>query len=235
MRVLLLVDVQKDFCKNGALAVPDGDQVVQVINELMQNGGYDLIIATKDWHPANHMSFAANHPGKEVFQVVDLHGLPQTLWPVHCVENSLGSQFHGELKANLIDKIIYKGMDPEIDSYSGFFDNGRRKETELRSYLEKYATEQGIKKEDIQLSVCGLATDYCVGFTARDAVSIGYRTEILVDACRAVNLSPGDDIKMLNELAASGVKISDSRAALAMDKLPLKRDLNRLPNLEVRP
>ena len=167
---------------------------------------FDLVVATQDWHPAGHGSFAANHPGKEIGEVIDLNGLPQILWPVHCVENTPGADFHRGLDRRRIARVFHKGTDPGIDSYSAFFDNAHRKSTGLGEYLK----EQGV--DDVYL--CGLATDYCVKFTALDAVDLGFKTRVIEDACRGVNLKPGDVQRALNEMRAKGVEILSGDSAI---------------------
>jgi len=166
MKTLILVDIQNDFLPGGALGVPDGDVIILIVNQLQ--AVFPLVVATQDWHPANHGSFAANHPGKAVFQQFDLNGLPQTLWPVHCVQGTPGAELAPGLQRDRIAKIFPKGTDAGIDSYSGLFDNGHRKSTGLGEWLkDKGATE---------VYVCGLATDYCVKFTALDAAHMGFKT-----------------------------------------------------------
>ncbi|MEM7105874.1 MAG: bifunctional nicotinamidase/pyrazinamidase [Bacteroidota bacterium] len=197
MKALIIVDVQLDFCPGGALAVKEGDQVVPVANSIMDH--FDLIIATKDWHPANHKSFAAMHLWRKPGQVIELNGLQQVLWPIHCVQDSFGSEFHKDLQIEKIDKIFYKGTDPEIDSYSGFFDNGKRKSTGLSDFLQK----KGVN----EVFILGLATDYCVKFTALDAKEEGFDTFVFIEGCRAVNLNEGDAQKAVKEMEATGVKI----------------------------
>jgi len=197
MNALILVDVQNDFCPGGALPVPEGDQVVPVINRLQAR--FDLVVATQDWHPADHGSFAANHPGKKAGEVIDLDGLPQILWPVHCVQQTPGAELHPELDKSRIARVFRKGVDPRVDSYSGFFDNGHRRSTGLDEYLK----QQGVD----EVHIAGLATDYCVKFTALDAVALGLRTFLLEDACRGVNLRPGDVERALDELRGHGVAV----------------------------
>ena len=158
MKALIVVDVQNDFVPGGALAVPEGDRVVPLCNALANS--FDLVVATQDWHPADHGSFAANHPGRKVGEVIDLQGLQQILWPVHCVQNTPGAQFVHGLDTSRFARIFQKGTDPAIDSYSGFFDNGHRRSTGLGDYLRS--------NNVTDVYVCGLATDYCVKFTALD-------------------------------------------------------------------
>jgi nicotinamidase/pyrazinamidase len=200
MNVLVLVDIQNDFCPGGALAVPDGDAVVAVANALM--GRFSLTVATQDFHPRQHGSFAANHPGKNPSEQIDLHGLPQVLWPVHCVQGSPGADFHPRLLAQRITRVFPKGTDTTVDSYSGFFDNGKRKGTGLAEYLRA----QGASR----LFVMGLATDYCVRATVLDALQLGFQVDLVADGCRAVNLAPGDGERAIAEMAAAGARIVDS-------------------------
>ena len=201
MKALLLIDIQNDFCPGGALAVEEGDQVIPVANQLIPK--FELVVATQDWHPANHGSFAANHPWRKPGQVIDLHGLQQVLWPIHCVQESFGAEFAPKLEKEGIDTVFVKGTDPEIDSYSGFFDNGHRKATGMGDYLKAQNVEE--------VFILGLATDYCVKFTALDAVELGFKTNVVIDGCRGVNLNPGDVDKAVAELQEKGVKIVESR------------------------
>jgi ornithine--oxo-acid transaminase len=200
MRALILVDLQNDFCHGGALAVTDGDQTIPIANSLLP--GFDLIVATKDWHPENHGSFAIHYPGKNIGAVIELDGLPQILWPVHCVEESFGATFVSELEQEKIDKVFIKGTDPLIDSYSGFFDNAHRKSTGLHDYLQQKGVEE--------VYIMGLATDYCVKFTAIDAAILGYKTYIVTDGCRGVELNKGDIDQALNEMKQNGVSLISS-------------------------
>ena len=204
MKALILVDLQNDFLPGGALAVPHGDAVIPLANTLQEK--FALVVATQDWHPRNHGSFAANHPGRKPFEQIDLNGLPQTLWPVHCVQNTPGAELAATLRRERIARIFPKGTDPGIDSYSGFFDNGQRRATGLGDWLR----EQGVK----QVDVCGLATDYCVKFTALDAARLGFKTRVIEDACRGVNLQPGDVAKAILEMKAAGIDVVPSRTIL---------------------
>jgi nicotinamidase/pyrazinamidase len=197
VKALIITDVQNDFCPGGALAIREGDEIVPLINQLQAR--FDLVVATQDWHPQGHGSFAANHPGKKVGEVIDLNGLPQILWPVHCVENTPGADFHPGLDRRQIARVFHKGADPGIDSYSAFFDNGHRKATKLGEYLK----EQGVD----EVYLCGLATDYCVKFTALDAVDLGFKTCVIEDACRGVNLQPDDVERAIEEMRAKGVEV----------------------------
>ena len=197
MNALILVDIQNDFLPGGALAVPHGDEVISVANERQRH--FDLIVATQDWHPADHQSFAANHAGKRIGDLVRVNGVPQILWPVHCVQDTSGADFAATLKRERWARVFQKGVDPEIDSYSGFFDNGRVKDTGLGAYLR----QQGVDS----VFVLGLATDYCVKFTALDAVSLGFRTHLILDGCRGVNLEPDDTQRAVEAMKAAGVVV----------------------------
>ena len=200
MNALIVVDVQNDFLPGGTLAVSNGDQIISVINQIMPS--FDLVVATKDWHPSGHQSFASNHPGKKIGEVIDLHGIQQILWPDHCVQGSQGADFASELDTTRIHKIIYKGTDETIDSYSGFFDNGKKLETGLASFLKI----NGVK----HLSIVGLATDYCVKFTAMDAYELGFHTTVIQNAVKAVNLNPNDEHEALCLMQKSGILIKES-------------------------
>ncbi len=200
MKALILVDIQNDFIPGGALAVNDGDAIVPIANKLQEE--FNFIVATQDWHPDNHGSFAENHQGKKIGEVIELNGLQQILWPVHCVQKSDGSKFHRKLNLNKVAKIFPKGTNSKIDSYSGFYDNGHRKSTGLAEYLK----ENNIS----DVYICGLATDYCVKFTALDAQAEGFKTFVIEDACRGVELNAGDVKNSLQEMKEKGCIIVDS-------------------------
>lgn len=176
MNALILVDIQRDFLPGGALAVAEGDQVIPVANQLQEY--FDLVVATQDWHPPHHGSFASQHPGKQPFDQAELAGLPQTLWPDHCVQGSPGAAFAEELRMNKVEAIFRKGMDPGIDSYSGFFDNGHKKATGMGDYL------RGRKVDTVY--VVGLAGDYCVNFTLLDALHLGFNAELVREGVRSI-------------------------------------------------
>ena len=205
MRALILVDLQIDFLPLGALPVPEGDQVVPIANRLQPH--FDIVVATQDWHPADHGSFAANHPWRKPGQVIDLNGLDQVLWPIHCVQGSFGADFAPELDQSGITAVFQKGTDPGIDSYSGFYDNGHRKSTGLAEWLK----EQGVDT----VYILGLAADYCVKFTALDAIREGFETYLIEDATRGVNLQPGDVEKAIAEMQAAGVHLVQPETLLA--------------------
>jgi len=197
MNALLVVDIQNDFVPGGALPVPDGNAVVPVANRLMAQ--FELVLATQDWHPPNHGSFASQHPGRKPGDVVELNGLPQVLWPDHCVQGTPGADFVPQLDVSSVHKVFRKGTDPTIDSYSGFFDNGHRRATGLGDYLR----ECGIKR----IHIVGLTTDYCVKFTALDARRLGLETCVVREGVRGIDVRPGDCERALEELAAAGVTI----------------------------
>jgi nicotinamidase/pyrazinamidase len=200
-KALVLVDLQNDFIPGGSLAVREGDAVIPVANRVQKK--FDgLILATQDWHPKSHGSFASNHPGKHPGDMIELGGLPQVLWPDHCVQGSRGAQFHPVLDRSRVAKVFRKGTDPEIDSYSTFFDNAHRKSTGLGDYL---------KSEEItDVYLLGLATDYCVKYSALDAAHLGFKTHVVIDGCRGVELSAGDTQKAIDEMRKAGVEIVTS-------------------------
>ena len=195
-----MVDIQNDFLPGGELAVPDGDAVIPVANTL--EPAFPLVVATQDWHPANHGSFAANHPGKKVFERIELNGLPQTLWPVHCVQGTRGAELAAELNRDRIANVFRKGTDAGIDSYSGLFDNDHRRSTGLAEWLKAQRVTE--------VFVAGLATDYCVKFTALDAAKLGFKTHLIADASRGVNLRPDDVKNAIEEMKRAGIVVVQS-------------------------
>jgi len=198
MKTLLLVDVQNDFIPGGSLPVPDGDRIIRPINRLQER--FALIVATQDWHPRDHVSFASNHEGKKPFDVIDLDGVEQILWPDHCVQETEGARFHPELETKRIEAIFRKGVDREIDSYSGFYDNGHLRSTGLAGYLkEKNATD---------LFFGGLAADICVYFTIKDALEEGFKVTVLEDAVQALDETIYANI--VRELTEKGVRFAKS-------------------------
>lgn len=198
MRALVIVDVQNDFVTGGKLEVPHGEQVIPLVNQLSER--FDLVVATQDWHPQTHKSFASNHRDKKPFDRILLGGLEQVLWPDHCVQGSSGAEFHPQLSMNRVVSIFRKGMDPEIDSYSGFYDNGHKKTTGLAGYLRERNIES--------VYVCGLAGDYCVYYTAKDALQAGFKTVLIADATRAINAN--DFEKAKQDILRNGGKIWNS-------------------------
>ncbi|MES2707576.1 MAG: bifunctional nicotinamidase/pyrazinamidase [Verrucomicrobiota bacterium] len=197
MKTLILIDIQNDFLPGGALAVPEGDLIVPVVNALMPE--FDLVVATQDWHPADHGSFAANHPGQAVYGQGELNGLPQTFWPVHCVRNTGGALFAPGLETRRIARVFPKGLNAEIDSYSGFFDNGHRASTGMAEWLREAGASE--------LWIAGLATDYCVKFTVLDALREGFPVKVVAEACRGVELTAGDCARAFEEMRAAGAVV----------------------------
>jgi nicotinamidase/pyrazinamidase len=200
MRALLVVDVQNDFMPGGALGVPDGDEVVAVANALMQR--FRFVVATQDWHPRDHGSFASNHPGRVPGDVVELGGVEQVLWPDHCVQGTAGASFHSSLDVASIDRVVRKGADRGVDSYSAFFDNARRNDTGMTALLR----EAGVTA----VVLVGLATDYCVRASALDALSAGFEVTVVTDGVRAVELHSGDGERAISEMATAGVAVVGS-------------------------
>lgn len=199
-RALIIVDLQNDFMPGGSLEVPQGHEVIPIANAVQKH--FDLIIATKDWHPEEHGSFAKNHPGHREGEVVNLAGLRQILWPRHCVQNSSGSEFVKDFDTSRITKVIHKGTDTQIDSYSTFFDNAHRRSTGLDQFLQEHNVEE--------VYILGVATDYCVKYSVLDARHLGYKTFVIEDACRGVNLKPDDSMKALEEMKSVGAEIIQS-------------------------
>ena len=199
MDALIIVDVQIDFLPGGALAVPEGDKVIPVINELSQ--GFDLVFTTQDWHPANHCSFAASHPGKKIGDRILIDGQEQILWPVHCVQNTHGAKLAAGLHPKVLTAGVHisKGTDERVDSYSGFFENQRKRGTGLDELLRQHGVDD--------LTIVGLATDYCVKATVLDARDLGFNVTVYEDACRAVNLSPDDGTNALAAMREVGVSV----------------------------
>ncbi len=177
MKTLIIGDVQNDFMPGGSLAVPDGDAIVDVINRI--SGKFDLVVAIQDWHPPGHKSFASSHKGRQPFEAIDLNGISQTLWPDHCVQGTYGAEFHSELDTRCVEAIFRKGIDPEIDSYSAFYDNQHLRSTGLAGFLR----EKGVA----EVYGCGLAGDICVYYTLIDALKSGFATTLIVDAARALD------------------------------------------------
>lgn len=197
MKAFVVVDVQNDFLPGGALAIRGGNEILPMINDLFKEP-FDLIVASKDWHPRNHASFAANQ-GKLVGEVISLGGVEQVLWPVHCVQGSSGAQFAPGLETDRIDKIFYKGINENIDSYSCFFDNGHVHSTGLNEYLK------GQKIDD--LFFAGLATDYCVKYSVADALALGFGCFVIVDCCRGVDEDHNNCQKALIEMQQMGCQL----------------------------
>ncbi len=196
-KALIMVDLQNDFCPGGALAVPEGDAVIALANQLQQK--FDFVVATKDWHPADHVSFASQHAGKKIGDIIPVHGLDQVLWPDHCVQNSSGAEFHPKLNTAKIRRLFYKGIDSNIDSYSAFFDNEHLRSTGLGDYL--------LLEKVTDIYVLGLATDYCVKFSCLDAINLGFQVHLMIEGCRGVELNPGDVTQAIDAMEQAGVKV----------------------------
>ncbi|KLQ22273.1 bifunctional nicotinamidase/pyrazinamidase [Citrobacter braakii] len=199
-RALLLVDLQNDFCAGGALAVPQVDSTIEIANRLIDWCALrgDTVVASLDWHPANHGSFASQHQVAPYSQG-QLDGLAQTFWPDHCVQNSEGAALHPLLNQRAIAKTFTKGENPLVDSYSAFFDNGRRQATALNAWL--------LEHRIAELIIMGLASDYCVKFTVLDALDLGYTVSVITDGCRGVNIQPQDSAEAFMEMAAAGATL----------------------------
>lgn len=197
---LLLVDLQNDFCTGGALAVNESEHVIEVANKAIARctQQHITIIASQDWHPATHLSFAVNS-GTKVGEIGKLNGLDQVWWPVHCVQGEPGANFHPRLNQQAIEQVFTKGENPQVDSYSAFFDNDRVSQTQLHGWLQA----QNIS----HLIVMGIATDYCVKFTVLDALKLGYTVDVLTDGCRGVNLAADDSLKALQNMEKEGAKL----------------------------
>lgn len=202
-KALVVIDIQNDFLPGGALGVAGGFEVIPLLNALMPE--FDLVVATQDWHPADHASFASNHPGHQVGEFVEVAGMQQILWPDHCVQNTTGAEFADDLDTARIERVFRKGSDPRYDSYSGLYDNGHLNATGMSEYLR----EQGVD----EVYVAGIATDYCVKFTVLDARKDGFETYCIIDACRGVIVQPGDIERSVAEMVAAGAHIV-SHAAL---------------------
>jgi nicotinamidase/pyrazinamidase len=198
-KALIVVDIQNDFCPGGTLAVKDGDSIIRFVNAMMFKNNYEVVVANLDWHPQNHKSFAKNNDGALEFSVGTLGGKEQTMWPVHCVQGTPGAALHASLDERLIDKKIYKGTNPEVDSYSGFCDNDQKTSTGLERYLRD--------NEITSVEIVGLALDYCVKATALDAVRLGFQTRVLLEGTKAVCLNPGDDMAAIEYLRQHKVEV----------------------------
>jgi len=204
MKALLVVDVQNDFFPGGALAVAGGDEILGPINRLLEHK-FDVIVASKDWHPPGHESFASTH-GKEPGKHLTENGRDWILWPEHCVQGNSGAEFSNELTTSKIEKVFYKGTHEKIDSYSAFFDQSHLKSTGLGGFLN----DKGVSK----VYIVGLATDYCVKFSCLDALSLGFEAYVIIDACKPVNLHKGDEKKAIEEMERAGAKITTTNEVL---------------------
>jgi nicotinamidase/pyrazinamidase len=200
MKALVIVDMQNDFMPDGALGVPKADEIVPIINKLIPK--FPLVVATLDWHPEDHVSFVSTHAGKKAGDHVRVGKMDQILWPVHCVQSTHGAELVASLDKSNLASLFYKGTDKEIDSYSAFHDNARRKSTGLGGYL---------RSRDIhEIYLVGLTTEYCVLYSAMDAIDLGYSVYVIADACRPINLVASDEERSLQAMAAKGVKIIKS-------------------------
>ncbi|MBN1533697.1 MAG: bifunctional nicotinamidase/pyrazinamidase [Spirochaetes bacterium] len=199
-RALIVTDVQNDFCPGGALAVPGGDLIVPVINRVIDR--FDAVVATQDWHPRHHMSFASNHRGRKPFDVITMGGVEQVLWPDHCVQGTAGAAFHPGLNTDSAHLIIRKGTDPDIDSYSTFIENDKRRITGLEGYLRSLGIDE--------VYLCGLATDFCVLYSALDSAALGFATTVVLDACRGIDVPAGSVGRAVETMKARGIRIISS-------------------------
>ena len=198
---LIIVDLQRDFCPGGALAVDEGDAIVAPINAVADK--FDIVVATRDWHPANHVSFASNHPGASVQDIIQVNDIEQVLWPDHCVQNSSGADFHPDFNQGVLDLILHKGTNPGLDSYSAFFENDHTTPTGLEGYLK------GLDADELYF--CGLATDYCVYYSVIDALSLGFSVHLLSDCVRGVDF-PADNVRTrLDEMRSKGASFKESQ------------------------
>ena len=202
MNALILVDIQNDFLPGGALAVPRGDEVVPVANRWMRDDRCELVVATQDWHPAGHGSFASSHPGRKVGEVIRLNGLEQVLWPDHCVQGTRGAEFAPGLEVARIQRVVRKGTDRGVDSYSGFFDNGGRNPTGLERLLREAGAER--------VWIMGLATDYCVLATVLDARKLGFAVSLVLPGMRGVELRPGDCARAVERMVGAGAEVVEA-------------------------
>ncbi|MCI0382346.1 MAG: bifunctional nicotinamidase/pyrazinamidase [Chlamydiae bacterium] len=200
MRCLLIVDMQNDFMSSGTLPVPEGDQIISLINQLMPK--FSLIVATQDWHPLNHVSFAKNHPKKKAGDIIQIKGKKQTLWPVHCVQGTKGAELVLELNKQPIAALFKKGVDTDVDSYSAFFDNAKVRSTGLHQYL--------MSRKIKEIYVAGVATEYCVFFSILDGLDLGYKVHLIIDGCRGIY--PKDVKQAVETMNKKGAKILFSQA-----------------------
>lgn len=200
MKALLIVDIQNDFCPGGALAVPHGDEVIEPTNALLS--GFDCVVQTQDWHPSDHLSFASNHTEKEPYETIEMEYGEQVLWPDHCVQGTTGADFHPDLKTIPSQLIIRKGFRKHIDSYSAFFENDHKTVTGLHGYLQARNVNE--------IYITGLATDFCVKWTALDARKLGYAVHVVEDAVRGINMNGSVDAAF-DEMKTSGVNIVQSK------------------------
>jgi nicotinamidase/pyrazinamidase len=202
-RALIVVDVQNDFLPGGALAVPHGDEIIAPLHELMESGAFELIVATQDWHPHGHISFASSHPGAHPMDTIKLYGHEQTLWPDHCVQGTPGAALQRDLPWHRASAIIRKATDAAVDSYSAFRNNWNAQRSRPPTGLIGYLKNHGVR----EVFICGLARDYCVRWSAEDAVADRFRSNVIWDLCRSID--PSHDAQLRRSLTARGVKIID--------------------------
>ncbi|HSI85266.1 MAG: bifunctional nicotinamidase/pyrazinamidase [Candidatus Methylacidiphilales bacterium] len=203
---LILVDIQNDFLPGGSLAVPDGDAIIPLVNEATALGVFH-VVATRDWHPVTHCSFASNHPDKQPFSTTDVDGLTTTLWPTHCVQNTHGAEFGPGLVTSRVDHVVSKGTGERVESFSGFYDS-KRCTTQLGEHLR----DKGIR----QVIVAGLATDYCVRATVLDSLASGFPTTVWLDACRGIDAKPGDIQRAFEEMEAAGATLVEAHSPVSL-------------------
>ncbi len=208
MNILIITDIQNDYLHGGALSVPDADAIIPLLNRLQPK--FDLVVATQDWHPQDHSSFASNYPGKKPFDTITLNGCEQILWPDHCVQGSRGAELAKSLDTRRVAAIIRKGIDPAIDSYSAFYDNLYRRKTGLGGYLKDHLKDHPTGC----VVIAGLAGDFCVRYTALDARKLGFRTVVLTDAVRSIS-QPGFE-EAIEQMTRAGVVITESAAFLKL-------------------
>lgn len=199
-RVLIVVDVQNDFCPGGALQIKDGDSIIPLINRIMER--FDLVVATQDWHPQDQVSFASNCPGKNIYDQIDISGIAQTLWPDHCIQGTKGAEFHDDLNLSKFSLILRKGMNPLVDSYSAFIENDRNTETGLAGYLKALKVRE--------IFICGLATDYCVYYSAMDSLRYRFRCNVIIDATRGLDLPDRSIDAVVSEMKDKGISVISS-------------------------
>lgn len=199
-RALIVVDVQNDFCPGGALQIKDGDSIIPLINRIMER--FDLVVATQDWHPQDQVSFASNNFGKNIYDQIDISGIAQTLWPDHCIQGTKGAEFHDDLDLSKFSLILRKGMNPLVDSYSAFIENDRNTETGLAGYLKALKVRE--------IFICGLATDYCVYYSAMDSLRYRFRCNVIIDATRGLDLPDRSIDAVVSEMKDKGISVISS-------------------------
>jgi nicotinamidase/pyrazinamidase len=205
MKVLLIEDVQNDFLPGGALGIPEGDKIIPIINALQEI--FPCVLATKDWHPLKHISFASTH-GRQPGEIIEIEGLRQELWPDHCIQGSKGAEFAPSLHSGKIQKVFFKGSDSKIDSYSSFYDNAHLRSTGLGEYLQQLGCDE--------LYIVGLATDYCVKYSVLDASRLGFKIYVIIDACKGIELKEGDIERAIAVIKEAGAHIIESSSLFSL-------------------